>query len=110
MSGIECPFRLEVFPMLIGRIRRSIDRPGLALSRPSYPPITAAMTGSALQIAWPALAALGYLLVVCYSRVLGARIQQDLQIHDRVRESRLMRLEYLEELARRRCDVADTNE
>ncbi len=68
------------------------------------------MTPSALQIVWPALAALGYLLVVCFSRVLLARIQQDLQIHDRVRESRLMRLEYLEELARRRCEAAQPDE
>lgn len=68
------------------------------------------MQPSVLAITWPALLMLGYLLTVMFCRVLSARIDRELQVHERIRESRRLRLEYIQGLARARFKSVDFEE
>ena len=61
------------------------------------------MTWEILRPALPYLAALIYLLVTAVLTVLTTRRRVAIALHDRVRQARLMRLDYLEDLRQRQA-------
>ena len=65
------------------------------------------MADPTLHSVWPVLLTLLYIMIVSVCRVLRARIEHELEIHNRIRQSKLMRMEYLEEMANKRFDSVD---
>lgn len=53
------------------------------------------MSLAALQTVWPILLLLAFLFCTCALSVLAAQRRHALEIHDRVRESKRLRSEYL---------------
>lgn len=53
------------------------------------------MNLQAAQSIWPVLAFLAYMLVTCTLLVLAAQRRHALEIHNRIRESKRLREEYL---------------
>ncbi|MBI1335551.1 MAG: hypothetical protein GC164_01160 [Phycisphaera sp.] len=63
------------------------------------------MNDHGLLILLGALALLAYLMVTCILRTLAVRIGLAIDIHERVRESKLLRQEYLDNLELRRHNI-----
>lgn len=60
-----------------------------------------------LNTAWPLLLPLAYLLLTCVLNTLSSHIRNKIEVHDRIRESKQKRLNYLADLAQRQdVDVA----
>lgn len=57
------------------------------------------MTWESLQIAWPALAILSYVLVASVLHVLASHYRHAIQIHEHIRAVRRLRNEYLSDTA-----------
>ena len=65
------------------------------------------MTWDLLKPALPYLAVLIYLLVTAVLTVLTTRRRHIIALHDRVREAKLMRLDYLQDLDRRQAETME---
>ncbi len=52
------------------------------------------MDGSTTLLAWAVVAGLGYFFVSCSLRALALHLHYQVQLHDCVRKSKLLRLEY----------------
>ena len=57
-----------------------------------------------MQSVWPVLLGLAFLLFTCVLYTLAAHHGRGITIHDRIRESKALRKQYLDALARKKAE------